>query len=90
MSTRFANSYSKGFCVSLVIQGVVVALAAKSLFYFHDRVFYLAFGFYWLGFLAVVLTQPQSPKRWRVWYITVGFVLWFFAAAALVPLIYKE
>jgi len=52
--------------------------------------FFLAFGFYWLGFLAVVLPRSQSPSAWRLFYVALGFLVWFDTAVFLVPLIYGE
>ncbi len=89
-STKFARPYSWAFCCSLIIQAACLALCVTRFREFTPRMFFLSFGFYWLGFLAVVLPRPQSPSAWRLFYVALGFLAWFNAAIYLVPVLYGE
>ncbi len=82
---RFATTYSYALCVSLALQAGCLALYAKHFLEFTDRMFCLAFGFYWLGFLAAVLPRHKSPSTWRLAYVSFGFLAWFLAAVNLLP-----
>jgi hypothetical protein len=88
--TTFARAYSWALCGSLAIQAACLWLCATRFMEFTHRMFFLSFCFYWLGFLAVVLTRPQPPSTWQLVYVAVGFLAWFSAAVWLVPVIYGE
>jgi hypothetical protein len=88
--TTFARSYSLALCASLVIQAACLAFCATRFLQFTHRMFMLAFVFYWIGFLAVVLPRPRTPSAWRLGYVTLGFLAWFVAAVFTVPLVYGE
>jgi hypothetical protein len=89
-SIKFARSYSWALCCSLLVQAACLGLCATRFRDFTPRMFSLASGLYWLGFLAVVLPRPQSPSAWRLFYVAVGFLAWFDAAVFLVPVMYGE
>jgi len=49
------------------------------------RVWFSSCGIYWLGFLAVFLTQRVEPSLWRLLYVGLAFPVLFVMAGFLVP-----
>jgi hypothetical protein len=98
-STELVHSYGYALVLSLVFQVSAWAMCfANGSMYgpaeisggalLNWRVWFISCGVYWLGFLAVFLTQREQPSVWRVVYTGLGFFVLFVAAAFFVPRVY--